>query len=92
MAQRSVLGHLTDGPDAAFVRNGHAILCGVGGVGVGRGAAVDHEGEDKIGQCAQQDDDAHGEQELGAAGLCGVALVEVFGHGTFSFKQYTFTV
>ena len=79
MAQRGVLGHLTDGPDAAFVRNGHAILRGVGG-------------EDKIGQCAQQDDDAHGEQELGAAGLCGVALVEVFGHGTFSFKQYTLTV
>ena len=79
-AKGGVLGHLAHRPDGGLVVDGDAVLGGVAGVRRSGGAAVDHEGQYKIGQCAQQDDDAHGQQQAGRALLRGVALVDVFRH------------
>ena len=59
-AKGGVLGHFTHRPDGGLVVDGDAVLGGVVGVRRSGGAAVDREGQYKIGQCAQQDDDAHG--------------------------------
>ena len=88
MAQRSILGHLTDGPDGTFVIHRDAILRIKVGVGVGRSAAVDGQRQPKVGQRTQKHDHAHGEQQPGGPLLGGILRVNVFRHG----KNLLFTI